>query len=318
MAEDADSIRRLRMRDGKRAMVVWEQMLRSLLIALAFVSAGALISTRAQDPNEYRIRKIPPPPDLSSVSPFTLNAKDPLVVRMVPAEAMSAGDRALAGSALREIRKRAAAEGFEGNPAQWKQTQLACSAFPQHLLLRFSQGNSAQDASMFSASIPRSSGDHVRLIPILRRGFSLFSPAPTNKITVAIFNRMLAEEHTADKPNASAISLCYAALTGALGSVPDASGVATLQPDHPPVLEIDPGAQASVTLVLGAPDSKSWEMTFDQDGKLVKAARSDATEANSRVAPTTPDPQSGPNVRTVPPPPPPSSVTVPADKNKPQ
>lgn len=293
-------------------------MFRSFLIALGFVAAGALLTAHAQDPNEYRVRKIPPPPDISSVSPFKLDSKQPLAVRFVPAEAMSTEDKDVVKSAQQDIHRLALAEGFEGVPANWKQTQLECPAFPQHVLLRFTRTEGGQSASMFSAAIPRGAQGHVRLIPVLRRGYSLFSPAPTNKITVAIFNRILAEEHSADKPNWGAVSLCYAALAGSSGSEPDANGVSTLQPLNPPVLEIDPGTQEAVRLVLGAPSSKIWQMIFDRDGKLVKADATASGEATMRTVPATPSQESGASVRHVPPPPAAPSVQIPAEQKKPQ
>ena len=47
---------------------------------------------------------------------------------------------------------------------------------------------------MFSASIPRGGEGRVRIIPIVRKGYSLFSPARIGALTIASFNRIHSEE----------------------------------------------------------------------------------------------------------------------------
>jgi hypothetical protein len=68
--------------------------------------------------------------------------------------------------------------------------------------------------SVFTVSIPRGGDGRVRIIPIQRRGYSLFSPAPINALTISAFNHIRAEEHP-KAPDWLGTGLCYAALAGA-------------------------------------------------------------------------------------------------------
>jgi hypothetical protein len=87
-------------------------------------------------------------------------------------------------------------------------------ALPEHLFLRFTRNDGAGDVSLFSASIPRGEG-RVRIIPIQRRGYSLFSPAPINAMTISAFNHIRDEERSDQAPDWLGTGLCYAALAGA-------------------------------------------------------------------------------------------------------
>ena len=68
--------------------------------------------------------------------------------------------------------------------------------------------------SVFSASVPRNGAGRVRIVPILKRGYSLFSPAPINALTISAFNHIRAEEGEAANSDWLGNALCYAALAG--------------------------------------------------------------------------------------------------------
>src|ERR1035437_1701964 len=127
---------------------------------------------------------------------------------------MSPQDRDLAADAESSIGERAGFAGLEFNQGKWNYQQVVCPVLPNHLFLQFTRNNGAGDASVFSASIPRGGDGRVRIIPILRRGYSLFSPAPINALTISAFNHIRAEEHPAKAPEWLATGLCYAALAG--------------------------------------------------------------------------------------------------------
>ncbi|MGH9520491.1 MAG: hypothetical protein ACRD2D_12615, partial [Terriglobales bacterium] len=55
----------------------------------------------------------------------------------------------------------------------------------------------------------------MRIIPILKRSYSLFAPAPINALTISAFNHIRVEEHGSDKADWLEDGLCYAALAGA-------------------------------------------------------------------------------------------------------
>ena len=98
---------------------------------------------------------------------------------------------------------------------QWSYQQVVCPALPNHLFLQYTRNNGVGDVTMFTASIPRGGEGRVRIIPILRRGYSLFSPAPINALTISAFNHIRAEEPDGTSSNWLGNGLCYAALAGA-------------------------------------------------------------------------------------------------------
>jgi hypothetical protein len=191
-------------------------------------------------------------------------------------EQMTREDRDLAADAEASIGERAGFAGLEFNEGKWSYRQLVCAALPNHLFLRFTRNNGASDVSEFSASIPRGEG-RVRIIPIERRGYSLFSPAPVNAATIAAFNRIRDEEHFDKAPGWLGTGLCYAALTGAQPQIvllAEAHGNFLASPSA--ILEVPTrgGAVIHFTDSSAAPRPMEWAMTFDGKGRLLKARHS--------------------------------------------
>lgn len=200
---------------------------------------------------------------------------------------MTQQDQDLAMNAEPVIGERAGFAGLEFNEGKWNSRQIVCSALPNHLFLQFMRNNGTGDVSVFSASIPRGGEGQVRIIPILRRGYSLFSPAPTNALTIAAFNQIRAEEHPDKAPEWLATGLCYAALTGAHPQIgpPEVSEIHEI-PSAPPgmlVVSIHGGAIIRFTDVAAAPRPMEWTMTFDGMGKLRKAAHSAAPNSKEKI-----------------------------------
>jgi hypothetical protein len=236
---------------------------------------------------------------------------------------MPAADRLLEASAEASIAEQASDSGFNFTQGQWQgqwtYQQLVCPALPNHLFLRFMRSNGSSDVSVFSASIPRNSAGRIRVIPIERRGYSLFSPAPVNALTIAAFNRIRAEEAGiaasdvkggADAAPAAASSwiglgLCYAALAGANPllateiAAPETAAPESATPRQEPasarsspsasspVLEIlpDGGAVIHFTDLSASPRPLAWSLTFNGKGKLLKAEHKPAGIAPEAPAP---------------------------------
>jgi len=202
-------------------------------------------------------------------------------VEFLSVDQMTQKDRDLAADAESSIAERAGFAGLEFNEGQWSYRQMVCPSLPNHVFLRFTRNNGAGDESMFSASIPRNGGGHVRIIPILRRGYSLFSPAPINALTISAFNHIRVEEHPDTIPDWLGTGLCYAALAGAPpqaatpGDIPESRKYPTAVPA---VLEIPVGGGAVIHFAEGAATAKpmEWTMTFDPKGRLLKATHSPA------------------------------------------
>lgn len=240
-----------------------------------------------------------------AATPFPPDAWKPVssaTVELRPAEQMTVQDRALEAGAEAAITEHAGMSGMEFTSGQWSYQQIACPAFPKHLFLRFTRNRGAGDVSVFSVSILRDGGGQVRVIPVQRRSYSLFSPAPANAITIAAFNHIRAEEQNMQTGGWADVGLCYAALAGADPRVarpddqmarPDKlTGGSRSYPAFSAELDYPSagGAVLEFTDVSARPRPVEWTLVFDAKGKLLKAARRSAPmivakETHPRLAP---------------------------------
>jgi hypothetical protein len=225
-------------------------------------------------------------PDHPRPLPFLIDGKDSGradAVEFRTADQMSATDREVAANSQSAIAERAQYAGLEFNQGKWTYEQIVCAALPEHIFLRFMRNNGTGDVSLFTASIPRGTEGRVRIIPIQLRGYSLFSPAPVNAITVSAFNHIRGEENPAHAAVSSWLGtgLCYAALAGGHPQLPSIGE----DQAHLEVLADDKGllhSGAGVGAVISFDDVSKvsrpvrWTMTFDSKGRLLKAARSKA------------------------------------------
>ncbi len=190
-------------------------------------------------------------------------------------EQMNASDRALAAKTQPAIRAAAVLAGMEFEKPQWSYRQLECQAVPNHLFLLFESMGGAGDVSLFSASIPRAGNGHLRIVPVSRRGFSLFWPAPVNMLAITAFNRIRSEEPTGPPADWLATSICYAALTEPrldIALSPHEASDTSLALSFPPSLEVGQQGESTVRFVDVATASlpMQWALTFDARGQLVK------------------------------------------------
>jgi len=211
---------------------------------------------------------------------------------------MTQGDRDLEAGAEPAIGERARLLGLEFAQGQWSYRQLVCAALPNHLLLKFTRNNGVGDVSVFTASIPRSGGGRVRIVPVERRGYSLFSPAPVNALTMAAFNRIRAEEQPAGAPDWLATGLCYAALAGAQphATMPEESSESKkFLAGAGAILEIpgQGGAEIRFLELAETPRPMDWSMTFDGKGRLLKAEHTPAPRTAPKAIAANKDDGSG-------------------------
>jgi|ERR1035438_10125771 hypothetical protein len=257
--------------------------LRILPLILAVLSIAALrafAQAQAAEDGSAAHLKVRLVPNAVPPVPFPPGSETPGPV--APVEYRSAGemtrkDLDLEADAESSIAEHAGRIGLEFNHGAWSYRQLVCPALPNHLFLRFLRNGGAGDVSVFTASIPRNGDGRVRIIPIRLRGYSLFSPAPINALTISAFNRIRAEEHPGKTPDWLGTGLCYAALAGAhpqLANLVDDLESQKFLTAVPAKLEIpvQGGAIVSFTDVAAAPRSMEWTMTFDRKGRLLKAA----------------------------------------------
>jgi hypothetical protein len=210
---------------------------------------------------------------------------------------MSESDRLLVADAESSIAEHAAFSGFDFDKTSWTYQQVVCRALPNHLFLQFMRNNGAGDVTVFSTSIPRGNEGRVRIIPVLRRGYSLWSPAPINAMTISAFNHIRAEELRSEESSEKdsdwlGNGLCYAALAGAHPQIAPPDATPALHKPVPAlsaVLEVNlAGKNQEVIRFADAaalPHPMQWTMTFARDGKLIKATHSPAPMATVRQVP---------------------------------
>ena len=263
----------------------------SLFLAIAIVSGMCASVSGQTDRNapSSNVRELPAPGLLPGKSPFAI---DPSAVsaaqsvRVLSENEMPREDHDLVADAESSIREKAGFENMEFEGAGWTYHELDCAAVPNHMFLRFTRDDGTRQMSMFSAAIPRNGNGSVHIIPIVRKGYSLFSPAPIGALTIAAFNRIRAEEGEGASADWVGTGLCYAALAGANPVIPgpEAGDLANLPLVIPPTLRITTQGSAIIHFadVSTASRPVEWILNFDSRGKLVKASHTAASVAHVR------------------------------------
>jgi hypothetical protein len=269
----------------------------SILVAVASI-AGVRARVEAQKP----VVAIEAPPTITEVHtverpmPFspTHDGKTQ-VIEYRSAEEMTEQDKELAANAESAIGERAGFVGLEFDRGKWSYEQVACPALTNHLFLQFTRNNGVGDVSEFSASVPRGGDGRVRIIPILRRGYSLWSPAPVNTLTISTFNHIRDEEHVDQVSDWLGVGLCYASLAAGhqVEAFAEEEEAGLKYPTAmTPSIEISTlgGAIISFTDVSAAEHPMEWGMEFDGKGKLLKARHNSEPVATvTKVPEPTPD-----------------------------
>lgn len=241
--------------------------------AMTFALPLARGAAQTADTAPYRMRTLPKAAEVAS--PFAIDAPGTPgdnVIRFLHPEAISAQDRAVIRGAMPALASRAAFAGFNLQQGTWTYRQIACPVLTEDVLLQYSRNDGPGDLSRFSAVIPRNKQGAVRVLPILRRSFSSFTPAPESPLTIAAFNRMRASQQSNTKPDWLMTGLCYAALAGArVALTPSEQGHAAIPfPGAVPFLQIDKGlSTVRFTNVERPTAPKEWSLTFDPQGRLV-------------------------------------------------
>lgn len=275
-------------------------MVRSRLFPLALATALAAVvpslilgqtpdDATSSPPAHSRIVPMP-----NSVGPFSADVPQRKVnslIEFVPASSMSEKDRLLAADAESSIAERAGFELLGLDQGKWTYQQIRCSALPGHLFLQYKRNNGAGDVTVFSASIPRDNDGRVRIIPIIKRGYSLFSPAPINALTISVFNHIRGEEPAENRSSDwLGTGLCYAALAGAHPQIvsPDVEpAIGKPIPAMTAVMDVENrgGEVISFADAAAQPHPMEWTLTFTAKGKLIKATHKPAPVIKVRAVP---------------------------------
>lgn len=266
-----------------------------LLVAAALAASAPLQGQQAEQgfpKNPYKVRTVDPKTHSLPFPPGSGDRGPVQPIQFRSPEQMTERDREVEADGESSIRERVSFAGLEFNEGKWSYQQIVCPVFPNHVLLKFTRNNGKGDESVFTASIPRMGEGRVRIIPILRRGYSLFSPAPVNALTLSAFNHIRMEEHPAGPPDWLGTGMCYAALAGA-------HPVVDLRPTDPDAKSFPSGAPATLVIpleggaiiqfldVAGKPQPMEWTMTFDRKGRLLKASHTVAPPLHPSALPST-------------------------------
>jgi hypothetical protein len=265
---------------------------RIALVFVAMAASAACLSAQslAPDPQAGSLgvtaKEIHPKP---LASPFPLDGRTgrkPVLEFRSPEE-MTAADRELAEVNQGEIARRAGLQGMnlkgdEEELGSWGYEQAVCPVFPGHLILEYSRDNGKGDVTLFSAVIPRGEG-HVRVIPVRRRSYSLWTPASSNALTINDFNHLILEGHEGLNPDWLTLGLCYAALAGGhiraalVAQTPAAEAYPLVEPA---MLRVEAKGGAEVRFADTTPKTKAmeWVLIFDAKGRLMKVRHVAATE----------------------------------------
>jgi hypothetical protein len=253
-----------------------------IFLALASIAAVCAPMTaqtatgQAAPAANLKIRQVP---EAVPPKPFSPDVQASVTVAPIEYRAvsqMAEKDSLLAADAESSIGEHAGRVGLEFNQGKWSYEQVVCPALPNHVFLRFMRNNGTGDVSMFSASIPRNGEGRVRIVPIQMRGYSLFSPAPINALTISAFNHIRTEENPSGIPDWLGTGLCYAALAGGhpqAASLKEDAQDLKFPAAIPAELKIpNKGGEVISFLDVGAaPKYMDWTMTFNRKGKLLKA-----------------------------------------------
>jgi hypothetical protein len=252
-----------------------------VLLAVASIAALCAPLAAQTDADEdlsatgLKVKQVP-----EAVTPRPYSADSEIATSVAPIEyrtfdRMTEKDRLQAADAEASIGEHVHYVGLEFNQGKWSYQQVVCPVFGNHIFLRFTRNNGIGDVSMFTASVPTNGEGRVRIIPIQMRGYSLWSPAPINALTISAFNHIRAEE-SVQTPDWLETGLCYAALAGGhpvAAKLTEDSNSLKFPVAMPAELTIPvhDGEEVSFSDVSASPKLMEWTMIFNRKGKLMRA-----------------------------------------------
>jgi len=264
--------------------------LASIFIALVGFSSAALSAQPSSAESSKNARTVPAPLTPRPFSFDTTHRTSVYRIEFRSEDQITAKDRLLIANVESSIAEKARSAGIDYGSGTPTYHEIICPSFTNHLFLRFGRDHGSGDVTVFTASIPRNGEGSVRVVPILKRSYSLFSPAPINAMTISAFNHIRAEEGQAVNSDWLANALCYAALAGAEPQVvtSDAAGTPhTRIPSATAMMEVGTNGREIIRFVDVAahPHAMEWTMTFARSGKLTKAAHKPAEILRAKPIP---------------------------------
>jgi hypothetical protein len=263
------------------------------------VSIGALLflaSTLFSQTNSS-----PHPPEIKY---FSLEHRAP--------DAMDTADRDLLRTRQKELIGEAQFYGYDITTGDWTYDQAVCPQLPNTVLLHYLKKFPDGSESLFTALVPRDAG-RIRIVPVLYRNASPFTPAVKNPQNFDIFN-MLVPLEIARKDSSLdgkwlSLGVCYAEVVGGRPNVHNEPSLDAATIKAPlATFRIDTTTRQRQVQFSDRDAAKVytiWTISLNEKGRVTAAANEDyATYVARIVQPAQP-------TSTTTPLPPPSSVTPP-------
>jgi hypothetical protein len=231
---------------------------------------------------------------------------------------MSEEDRRLVDPRKKELAAEAEFFGYDINGPGWTYEQAICPQFPDTVLLHYLYKFPDDTQSQFTALIPRGAG-RVRVVPVLYRNASPYSPAAKNPRNFTIFNSLVpadvAKQDAGPEGNWLSLGVCYAEMVGSRPNVPDDPSLDTATIKAPVATYRYDTTTKQRQVQFSDRDSpkvfKIWTISINEQGRVTGAENEDYDTYVARVV-QAPEPKGSPTTPAEPPsriiPEPPSTV----------
>jgi len=225
-------------------------------------------------------------------------------------DAMDSADRDLLRARQKELISEAQFYGYDITTGNWTYDQAICPQLPNTVLLHYLSKFPDGSESLFTALIPRNAG-RIRIVPVLYRNASPFTPAEKNPRNFAIFNTLVPAEIARKDVDVDgkwlSLGTCYAEVVGGRPNVPNEPSldVATIKAPLA-TFRIDTATkqrQVQFSDRDAAKVFKIWTISFNEKGRVTAAINEDYATYVARIV------QPPPPVSTTMPLPPQSTVT---------
>jgi hypothetical protein len=233
---------------------------------------------------------------------------------------MSDEDRRLVNSRKKELVSEAEFFGYDISVSGWMYEQAICPQLPNTVLLHYLYKFPDDTQSQFTALVPRSAG-RVRVVPVLYRNASPYSPAVKNPRNFTTFNSLVpadvAKQDAGPEGNWLTLGVCYAEMVGSRPNVPDEPSLDTATIKAPVATYRYDSTTKQRQVQFSDRDSpkifKIWTISLNEQGRVTGADNEDYDTYVARIV-QAPEPKgtiTPPPVREIPEPPQPPSTVKP-------
>jgi len=236
------------------------------------------------------------------------------------ADQMSDADRQVIQARKGELTGEAQFYGYDITRPGWTFDQAICPLMPNSILLHYLNKFPDDTQSQFTALIPRASG-RIRIVPVLYRNSSPYSPAVKNPRNFEIFNSLVpaevAKKDADPEGNWLSLGVCYAEVVGSRANVPDDPSLDTATIKAPVATYRYDSKTNERQVQFSDRDSpkifKIWTISLNEIGRVTGATNEDYDTYVARIVQAQ-EPKgtiTPPPVKVIPEPPEPPSTVKP-------